>query len=414
MMGRLGHVDRWLSEWLDEALPESRRAAVQRHLASCPRCRVRADLLRETVRCLRSLEAVAPPPGFVPRVRARIESLGVAGPAAAPRHPAGRLRDALSRRRWRPAAAAGLLLLLVWAATRFPGGGSGPVAGRGVSGPSPQAARGAPAAGEGADAGEAGSPQAQADPAATGAAAGEQVGELQPSTGRPAVDASGRLLIRTGRLDLVVPDVEAAYREAQSIAVRHGGFVESARLDGAGAVQTAALTLRVPDQRLEPAMDELAGLARLGSVAGRSIDAQDISQQYVDARARVETLRAQEARLRELASRSASLDDLLRVEQELWRVRGEIEQLEGQIRFWDRAVQLATVEVVLQGAAPRPAEPSGNLWERAGYAFLQSLHRLGIVGQDAVVLAASLLPYLAVPGAAAAGWFGWRRRRGTA
>ncbi|ADU50536.1 hypothetical protein Tmar_0415 [Thermaerobacter marianensis DSM 12885] len=453
MIGGFGHVDRWLSDWLDGTLPGPRRQAVEGHLAACARCRARAEAMRETVRQLRSLTPVPPPPDLVARVRARLAqdaatAPGAAGPShargavpgpapegpatdrpvataagadrpaeEATRRPMARLWRWVQRRPgWRPAMAGGaLVVLLVWAAGRWLGGTGGAVrqavAPELASVPETAARAGgwdaAQENGSGAGANAAGAAPDTAPGATAGAA--EALGSQASSAMRPAA-ASGRLLIRTGRLDLVVPDVAAAYREAEAIARRYGGFVQDARLDRTGAVEAASLTLRVPDQRLETVMDELAALAQRGRVAGHSIEAQDISSQYIDVKARLETLQAQEARLRQLASRSAGIDELLRVEQELWRVRGEIEQLEGQVRFWDQAVQLATIEVGLRAVEATPPEPAGSLRERAARAFLRSLHGLGQLVQAAIVGLAALVPYLAVVGAAAGAWLGWRRR----
>jgi len=442
MTGGSGHVDRWLNEWLDGTLSEARHRAVERHLAACPRCRARADGLRGVVQGLRALAPAEPPPGFAARVRQRIEALGAgAGAAGDPEaeavpasFPVGlpvgtRLAAWLRRGGWRPAvAAAAVLVFLVWAAGQWLGGAAGsmavggsggvtsPVAGSGAGAGPEERASGAgeqvvdsmaaanPASGAGATSGAGLASDAGRTGGAQPPGGAETASELQ------AQDPAGRMLIRTGRLEMTVPDVEAAYRAAEAVARRHGGFVQNARVDRNGSMQAARLTLRVPDDRLETAMDELAGLAPGARVDARSIDAQDISREYVDARARVENLRAQEARLRELASRAGDVEELLRVEQELWRVRGEIEQWEGQIRFWDQAVRLATVEVFLKGAGTVPPESPGTVWERARQAFVRSMLRLGSLAQGTVVLLAALLPYAALVGLGGGVWLWWRRR----
>lgn len=228
----------------------------------------------------------------------------------------------------------------------------------------------------------------------------------------PGRDQQGQWLIRSGRLELTVPDVEPAFREAQAVAQRLGGFTEQAQLEGGGPTRFAYLVLRVPDDRLEEAMDRLAGLAGDGRVDLRALSAEDISQQWVDTQARLANLRAQEERLRQLAGRSGSVEDLLKVEQELWRVRGEIEQLEGQVRYWQQAMRLARIEVAIEALAPQPAPPAGDRFTRVRLAWQASLRSLATLATLALVGAAIVLPYAALAGAVVLAWRIGRRWRG--
>ncbi|GAB6875465.1 DUF4349 domain-containing protein [Thermaerobacter litoralis] len=291
-----------------------------------------------------------------------------------------------------------------------PGGSSGAA---NAGSPPPEGSGAAPAgraAGTGGDlaagTGREGTPGLpQADP---GAAAGEP-GDGVVTTS--AAEEGGPWLIRSGRLALSVPAVEPVFREAQAVARRLGGFTEQAQLEGVGAARSAYLVLRVPDARLEEAMDRLAALAGDGRVDLRAMTAEDISRQWVDTQARLENLRAQEDRLRELAGRSGDVDELLRVEQELWRVRGEIEQLEGQVRYWRQAMRLARIEVSLEALAPQPAPPAGDLGTRVRLALQASVRSLAALGAWVVVAGAAALPYAALLGAGYLAWRAWRRRR---
>src|SRR5207302_3085833 len=55
-----------------------------------------------------------------------------------------------------------------------------------------------------------------------------------------------------------------------------------------------------------------------------------------------------ESRLVEMVKKkSDDINDLLQVEKELGRVREQIEQMQGQLKFWDSQVQFATVTISL-------------------------------------------------------------------
>ncbi len=270
---------------------------------------------------------------------------------------------------------------------------------------------GAEGFGDGPGAAEGAGPADPAGVPAPGPRGGDAAaaGLLATGSGR---DQQGPWLIRSGRLELAVPDVAPAFREAQAVARRLGGFTEQAQLEGGGPARFAYLVLRVPDQRLEEAMDRLAGLAGDGRVDLRALSAEDISQQWVDTQARLANLRAQEERLRQLAGRSGSVEELLKVEQELWRVRGEIERLEGQVRYWGQAMRLARIELAIEALAPQPAPPAGDLFTRVRLAWQASLRSLASLATLALVGVAVVLPYAVLAGAALLAWRSWRRWRG--
>jgi hypothetical protein len=93
----------------------------------------------------------------------------------------------------------------------------------------------------------------------------------------------------------------------------------------------------------------LTQLRKLGHVQEESRANDEVADQYVDLEARLKSARASEQRLLELqATRTGKLADVLDVERELARVRGEIESMEGQRIVLAHRVDFATIEVQLQ------------------------------------------------------------------
>ena len=73
---------------------------------------------------------------------------------------------------------------------------------------------------------------------------------------------------------------------------------------------------------------------------------QDVSDQYYDIEARIKNKKVEEQTLNKiLQERSGKLEDVLKIEVELSRVRGEIEQLEGKIRVLENLSSLATLTI---------------------------------------------------------------------
>src|SRR5207247_2432968 len=80
----------------------------------------------------------------------------------------------------------------------------------------------------------------------------------------------------------------------------------------------------------------------------QTLGTEDITKAYFDTDARLKNARVMEQRLDNmLKKKSDDINDLLQVEKELGRVREQIEQMQGELKFWDSQVQFATVTISL-------------------------------------------------------------------
>ena len=155
-----------------------------------------------------------------------------------------------------------------------------------------------------------------------------------------------------------------------------GGFVQRLEAQGVAADLSYHFVVRVPEAKLG-AM--LAAVRTLGSVHSETQEVKDVTREYIDVDARLRNLQRTEQRLLGLLSeRSAALADVIAVEQELTRVRGEAEQLTAQLRALDHDVALATLTVWIQPAHTAVAMPDDafapvrNLWADAGSVLASS------------------------------------------
>ena len=148
------------------------------------------------------------------------------------------------------------------------------------------------------------------------------------------------------RLTLQVASVTHAAAQIRSlVAARGGDLMEESISDATGAAR-GQLTLRVPSAA---AYDILAELEAIGSVSSRELTAKDVGKAYYDGQLRLESLSWQLARFEQILARANSVDEVLRVDQEIARVRGQIEQIKGELRYLaDRAAR-ATITIALLG-----------------------------------------------------------------
>ena len=158
--------------------------------------------------------------------------------------------------------------------------------------------------------------------------------------------ASGPMIIRTAQLSLITKEFDKARANLEGILKRHRGYVGELKAGGStGSGRTLTATLRVPSDQLDATLTEVK---TLGRVESESQSGQDVTSQYVDLQARLSNARNTEQRLTDLLrNRTGKLSDVLEVEQELDRVRGEIEQMEAERKNMSNQVSYATLNATI-------------------------------------------------------------------
>ncbi len=155
-----------------------------------------------------------------------------------------------------------------------------------------------------------------------------------------------RYLIKNATLNLEVEDARVACERLTNDVVAAGGYVSNLdeQTDGLDR-RHISLQVRVPAGRLDGAM---TGLESLGRVLLKRVNTEDITEEYVDTDARARNYRKTEERLLEHLDKAFLIENTLKIETELSRVREQIERLEGRLRFLGHRVRFSTIAVSLQ------------------------------------------------------------------
>ncbi|MFP4552831.1 MAG: DUF4349 domain-containing protein [Actinomycetota bacterium] len=162
-----------------------------------------------------------------------------------------------------------------------------------------------------------------------------------------------REVIRRASLELHASDTRAAFDEIVTMVESVGGFVANANVFPTSSEDEqprVSMTLRVPSAELNQTMTAIK--ESVDDVVAESQRAEDVTEQFIDLEARLTNLQALETELRALLEEVRMQEDadpekLLRVFNELSSVRGQIEQIQGQINYLEEATTLATLEVQL-------------------------------------------------------------------
>jgi len=259
-------------------------------------------------------------------------------------------------------------------------------------------------AGSDSDVADGGSEEGAAGIAEDGEAA-EQVAQALPE---------GRMIARDASLTLAVDDVGPAAAQVRAAAVAADGWVVSEEVEPDAGPETykgyAVLVVSVPSTSLDAT---LAQLGPVGRVTGSTMSSKDVTAQYTDTTARIETLEASITRLRGLMDDATGIDDIVALERELAQREADLDALKGVAEALETDVERSSITVTLHEVDPLApvAEP-----EEASTGFLAGLENgwRAFLGGVTFVLTAlgALLPFAIVAALVALPLLWWRRRRG--
>lgn len=201
---------------------------------------------------------------------------------------------------------------------------------------------------------------------------GEDGGVVQPAGG-----AGVRYVILNARLTLEIEDIEETTKEIQKSVKQLGGYVASLEIYDLSRERRAGhMSVRIPQDKYAYALEILDGLGEINNI---SENTSDVTMHYIDLEARITNLEAQEKRMRELLDRAENMEDILKIEKELGRIRGDLESMTAEFKYLQERVNYSTIDIRLEERDPRQETVVGgfgNFGERIGNLMALNTNRL--------------------------------------
>lgn len=149
-------------------------------------------------------------------------------------------------------------------------------------------------------------------------------------------------IIKTGNVTMMVNSVEPKINEISDIARHVGGDVMSANIvDGRSDLKNGVIIVKVPSDNFKEAFERIVAVASV--VTHQSQSQQDVTEQFVDLEAQLKNKKAEEQRITRLYEKADKIEDILKIETQLSRVRGEIERMEGRMRYLQSQTSFSTI-----------------------------------------------------------------------
>lgn len=228
-------------------------------------------------------------------------------------------------------------------------------------------------------------------------------------------DVVGAALTSTGSLD-AEKIIYSAYAEIETLEFDEtisgiyalieacGGFLESSSINGNNYYTTyyrgqssrsATFVLRVPSTAFESVTDSLT---ELGNVPYSYIRSENITSQYTDTKAMLDSYLIQQERLLEMLDSATTVEDMMSIEDRLTSVRYNIEILTSQLQNWDNEVNFSTVELNVSEVAIYTEETpvQQTYWESVSASLSNTLSSIGKFFKDLLKFLISAAPVLAI------------------
>jgi hypothetical protein len=179
--------------------------------------------------------------------------------------------------------------------------------------------------------------------------------EIVNSSGDLTVlERSNRMIVKNADVRLLVKDTDVAIDRTTQIVGDAGGYIVSSRVwyqDYYGnSLKYASITLGVPVDEFERVLTRLRGLAV--RVVDETASGDDVTEQYVDLQSQLTNLEATRERIKEFLKDAKTVDEALRVNQELANIESQIEQIKGRMNYLNDRSAFSTITINLEPEFP--------------------------------------------------------------
>ncbi len=152
-----------------------------------------------------------------------------------------------------------------------------------------------------------------------------------------------RKLIKTGSVTFETKKLEATRKTILDLVDQNDGYVASDNQYKSNDRITTTITVRIPVKSFDVVIEGIAKGA--DKFDNKNIRVSDVTEQFLDVEARLRTKKALEAKYLEILKKAKTVREILDVERELGKLRGDIEATEGRLKYLQSQVSFSTLNI---------------------------------------------------------------------
>ena len=171
-----------------------------------------------------------------------------------------------------------------------------------------------------------------------------------------------RKIIKTGHISLEVQDLNETLKKVTDWTTKNNGYISNSETTKYGV----EITIRIPNSGFDKTIEEMQ---TIGKVESRSINAEDISEQYYDLQSRLETRKILRDKLNGYLKSAKDTKDMLAIEAQINSVQTEIESMEGKLRRLSSQIDYSTLHI--HAHLPPQKNEDGFIYPDMSYDFAE-------------------------------------------
>ena len=193
--------------------------------------------------------------------------------------------------------------------------------------------------------------EAPAEPTAAGAPAvdGNTSADPEPAVSDDTPDDVGRHIVYIAAMSMSVFNLQEAMEAAEALPDKYGGYIAS--------MTESSIVLRIPSKNLRKIMTTIGDL---GVVESRSLQAQDVTDEFYDVESRIAALEKTHAQLLDLLGKARNVQEALEVRRSLDEIAMELEVLKGRMRKLQNMISFSTLTLNMVERGPHMPTPTSN------------------------------------------------------
>ncbi len=189
----------------------------------------------------------------------------------------------------------------------------------------------------------------------------------------PVPEVKNRMTIQESYLSLQVKNVASSLSQIKKYAETNNGYMIDSNLSRPQDAPFGQISVRVPQKDLEKALEFFRSLAV--KVVSENLSGYDVTDQFVDNEARMKILENNKSRFEDIMAKAVSVEDILRVQQEIFNLQSQIDSIKGQQDYLSKTSQMVRINISLStDELALPYAPS-NVW-RPGVIFKRAVRSL--------------------------------------
>ena len=179
--------------------------------------------------------------------------------------------------------------------------------------------------------------------------------DVRISTPPTSLGNEEKKIQRNANISIEVKNLDESINQLNEIILLFNAEIISSNKGGMDFGQPYAnIRIRVLSGNLDSAINEFKKLST--KIISENIYTNDVTEEFIDTEARLKIMKSTEDRFNSLLLKSETVEEIIQVEKELMRIRGDIESLEGRLNYLSKTTDTSEINLNLNEQIPITGE----------------------------------------------------------